>query len=391
MGYFPQQGISFAQPYYVKTLVTSHAALWLDQINYSQGSVRDGRCSLADPFADLGVRFSRHNSVSGAADGRNARFRGNFHQLLELKHRFPHLKLVISLEGEARDFEQDSRPENRRAFVASCVDTFLRGRLATGVIEPGLFDGVDVDWETPAASDAANFEALLREFRRQMNTVRPGLLLTVAVDQSPQSLTGTDFAIVASLVDQVGVMNYDYTGPWSASTGLLAPLFSVDAGDAYTIEHSIESYKFAGVPAEKLLMGLPFYGYGWTGVGMQKNGLFQSGQAIKKDSPYHRIRSLAPGFSMFRDEPSQAPYLFDGNTFWTFEDPISVRFKVSYAFHQDLGGVMIWELSGDTADSELLATAYQALHDPLAAEAFAEHKRKHPAHRSVPASPRKAD
>lgn len=391
VGYFPQWGVSTAKPYYVKSLISNHAAQLLAQINYSQGAVRQGRCSLADPFADLGFRFSRQDSVSGVADGRRARFRGNFHQLLELKQRFPRLKLIISLEGEARDFEQDAQPGNRQAFVASCVDTFLKGRFAPGIVHPGLFDGIDVDWETPAASDAANFEALLREFRKQMNTVRPGLLLTVAVDQSPQELSGTDFATIASLVDQVGIMNYDYAGPWSSLTGLLAPLFSPDAGDAYTIEHSIDSYKAAGVPPEKLLMGIPFYGYGWTEVGSEKNGLSQSGRAIKKDSPYNHIRDLVPGFSMYRDEPSQSPWLFDGNTFWTFEDPVSVRFKASYAFHQGLGGVMIWELSGDTPDSELLATAYQALHDPLAVETFAEHKRKQPVRRSVPALSKRID
>ena len=369
VGYFPQWGLSYAQPYYVKILVTNGVAERLDQINYAQGFVSNGQCSVADPGADLNTTFTRETSVNGKSDNPTSRFRGYFHQLEELKRRYPHLKILISLEGDARDFARDAQPENRRAFVASCVDKFLRGHFASGIKKPGLFDGFDVDWESPQEKDAANFLALLQEFRRQMIRVRAGLLLSIAVDESPQMLSGTNFATIAPLVDQVGVMNYDYVGPWSPITGFLAPLFSTDP-ESGSIERSIASYEAAGVPPKKLLMGLPFYGYGWTEVKFANGGLFQSGHAVPQDRPYHHIRSLAASFSVYRDERSQAPWLFDGGTFWTYEDPISVRYKVSYALHQHLGGVMIWELSGDTADGELLRIAYHSLRDPLEVRIF---------------------
>jgi chitinase len=211
---------------------------------------------------------------------------------------------------------------------------------------------------------------LLQEFRRQMDAVRPGSLLSIAVAESPQTLSGTDFAAIAPLVDEVGVMNYDYAGPWSPTTGLLAPLFSPDPQHPLSIESSIASYEAAGVPREKLLMGLPFYGYSWTDVTGANGGLFQSGRPIKEDRPYNHILRVAANSAIYRDERSQAPWLFDGRTFWTYEDPTSVRFKASYASHQHLGGVMIWELSGDTADAELLGVAYQSLHDPLEESVF---------------------
>jgi chitinase len=118
-------------------------------------------------------------------------------------------------------------------------------------------------------------------------------------------------------------------------------------------------------------MGLPFYGYSWTAVASINNGLFQQGRAVHADQPYHYIRTLSPTFSAYRDPRSQAPWLFDGQTFWTYEDPVSVRYKVSYAFNEHLGGVMIWELSGDTADAELLNTVYRSLHHPLKNKVFA--------------------
>lgn len=384
VGYFPQWGLSIAKPYYVKTLINNGAAARLDQINYSQGSVRNGRCSLADPGADLSIRFKRKNSVNGMPDMPLSRFRGNFHQLEELKRRYPHLKLLISLEGDPHDFAVDAQPENRHAFVASCVDTFLRGHFARGISRPTLFDGFDIDWESPQAADAANFLALLEEFRAQMNALRPGLLLAVAVDESPLSLAGTDFAAVARIVDQVGIMNYDYIGPWSARTGFIAPLFSADSHDPHSIETSIASYEAAGVPPEKILMGLPFYGYSWTDVEWSNDGLFQTGRAIKEDRSYHHIRDVASQFSFYREARSQSPWLFDGNTFWTYDDPTSIRFKASYAYHERLGGVMIWELSGDTEDAELLGIAYKSLHEPLDAAVFKPRVRTRPARKPAP-------
>jgi chitinase len=372
VGYFTDGGLYASTPFFVKDLVANGSARRLDQINYAAASVNDDHCSLADPLADLLTPYAAENSVDGKADDPESPFRGYLHQLQELKQRFPHLRILISLEGRARDFAADASPENRAAFVSSCVDLYIRGRFMPGVTRPGLFDGVDIDWESPRQADAANFLALIQEFRRQMNAVRPGPRLSVAVDQSPAMLPGSDFAAIARLADEIGVMNYDYSGPWSPRTGFLAPLFSRSRWQyAPSIERSIASYEAAGVPGDKILMGLPFYGYGWTGVTDSNNGLFQRGQAVRGDWPYRSIRALAAPPYVFRDVLSQAPWIYNGQTFWTYEDPVSIRYKVSYAANLRLGGVMIWELSGDTTDAELLGSAYRALHHPLKRGVFA--------------------
>lgn len=381
VGYFVDSGFSSPAAFSLRSLITSGTAARLDQINYSSAAVHDGRCSLANPIADLLSPVAAEDSVNGAADSPSSPFRGYFHQIEELKLRYPRLKVLISLEGRASDFAQDAQPENRAAFVASCVDLFLRGHFAPGVSKPGIFDGIDIDWESPQLANAANFHALIEEFRHKMDALHPGLRLSIAVDQSPAVLPGTNFAEIAPLVDEVGIMNYDYAGPWSATTGFVAPLFSSSSfsssslhAQAASIEQSIAAYKAAGVPARKLLMGLPFYGYGWTDVGSANNGLFQSGQAVRGDRPYRFIRTLAEPSAVFRDPRSRAPWIFDGQDFWTYEDPVSIRYKASYAARQRLGGVMIWELSGDTEDAELLISAYNALRHPLRAKAFAASK-----------------
>jgi chitinase len=372
VGYFSNSGLYSPTPFYVRNLFTSGSAARLNQINYASASVRNGRCSLADPVADLETTYTEQNSVDGSADDPTSEFRGYFHQLEELKRKFPRLKILISLEGRASDFAIDARPENRVSFVSSCINLYLRGEFANGIKNVRLFDGIDIDWESPQQEDAANFQALVTEFRRQMNAVRPGMLLSMAVNESPSAFPGTDFASLEPLVDQVGVMNYDYAGPWSQTTGFLAPLFANphEASRKASIQRSIAAYKAAGIPAHKLLMGLPFYGYGWTEVSDSNNGLFQSGRAVRGDHPYHMIRSLALSSQVFRDPVSQAPWLYDGQEFWTYEDPTSVMYKVSYASRQGVGGVMIWELSGDTSDAELLNSAYHALRQPLHQSVF---------------------
>ncbi len=388
--------------FFVNNLVMSGAASELDQINYSQGFVTGGRCSVADPNADLNVAFSAQDSVDGVADDPTTKFHGNLHQLAELKRLHPKLKVLISLEGRGADFAADAQPAARAAFVASCVDIFLRGHLtassnvAAGTPDqPGLFDGIDVDWEYPGPGDADNFVALLNELRYQMDLVRPGLRLSIAVGPSPRMYPGVDLGAVSQIVDQIGIMNYDYNGPWSHTTGFLAPLYSED-GHGGSVERSILEFKQAGVPASRLLMGLPFYGYGWKAVSATGNGLFQAGQGIRGDRPYSFFQMLmappspptkldasippapagallssdapaqppalsvaasAPNFILFRDPRSHAPWLFDGSTFWTYEDPTSIRYKAAFAVEQGVAGVMAWELSEDAPGAPLVKAA----------------------------------
>lgn len=359
VAYFPQWGIKNQPQYLVKNLVQSGGASRLDQVNYSQGSVAGGRCSVADPTADLQYVFKDENSVNGEADLPSSNFRGNFHQLQELKSKYPHLKILISLEGRADAFAEDAQPQNREAFISSCVDVFLRGHFAEGVEEPRVFDGIDVDWEYPKQEDAENYLALLRELRRQMDAVRPGLLLTVAVGSTPKMYPGIDMKDISRLVDQIGVMTYDYAGPWSSRTGFVAPLYiaAKDSREEDSIDTSVAAYKEVGVPASMLLVGLPFYGYGWQQVVGTNHGLFQQGLAIRGDHPYWQIQSLSRNSTVYRKRRSRAPWLYDGDAFYTYDDPTSIRAKAKYARHQHLGGLMVWELSGDTEDARLLKTA----------------------------------
>jgi len=364
VGYFPQWGVYNEPQYLVKNLIAPGGAPLVDQIIYAQGFVTNLRCSVADPKADLNWKFSAAQSVDGVADSDEGSFHGDLHQVQLLKRRFPGLRILISLEGRAADFAEDAQPENREAFVRSCVDVFLKGNFAPDIHAPGIFDGIDVDWEYPHEADATNFEALLREFRRQMDGVRPGLTLSIAVGHGPRMYEGTNFGEICKLVDQVGLMMYDFTGPWNKTTGFLAPLLASPERKGGTVDRSVTEYLNAGVPAQKILMGVPFYGYGWRLVPEDENGLFQEGEAIHGDRPYSYIEGLMGESTVYRDPVSGAPWLFDGDNFWTYEDSLSIKKKAEYVLDHSLGGMMIWELGEDTPASTLLHAAYQGLHGP---------------------------
>lgn len=384
VGYLPQWGLYADPPWSARQLISSGTAPLLTQINYSQAFIVNARCAVADPNADLQHPYTAETSVDKSADplpdpaaaapaGAGV-LRGEFHQLQELHRLYPRIRMLISLEGKPAAFADAAQPDKRAAFVASCIDMFLRGNLAPGLHAPALFSGIDMDWEYPngSPSDGENFTALVAEFRRQLDAYgaatrgeRP--MLTIAAAPGLGRYPGVDWPAIAAAVDQVGLMNYDYNGPWQKMTGILAPLYAIPGLrlESGSDDSTVSEYEHAGVPAAKLLMGIPFYGYHWsqvTDAGMQ-HGLGMAGQGERGDTPFWQIAAMSGYVSLFRDAASSAPWLYDGSSFWTFDDPISAEAKARYTRLHGLGGMMIWELSGDTADGALVKAMHRGLLD----------------------------
>jgi len=384
IGYFSSWGI-YARNYHVRTIVTSGSAERLTVINYAFAGPFDGRCILADPQADLHRIYGRADSVNGQGNGPDA-VRGHYGQLMHLKEMYPDLRVLISIGGWSlsADFSDAALPENRRAFVESCIDLFIRGNLPG--LEPGaaagLFDGIDIDWEYPAApgrrgntyrpEDTANFTALLAEFRRQLDAIDPDLLLTIAAPAGRVLYSLMELDRIHPYLDWINVMAYDYHGAWEPTgpTNFLAPLYTSPndpaAAQELSADASLRGYLEAGVPASKLNLGVPFYGRGWTGVADVNDGLYQTaaepamGLYEAGVNDYGMLRRLdLPGF---RDPLSGGYWIFDGTTFWSFDDPEVMRAKAAYVLENGLGGVMFWELAGDTRDGELIQAIDEGLH-----------------------------
>jgi chitinase len=272
------------------------------------------------------------------------------------------LKLLISLGGanatNAAAFAAAAKSrEGRAKLAASCIDLFLKGRLA--------FDGIDLDWEFPAAQDKTNFTALVAEFREQMDATHQHYLLTIAAPAGKQNYSNMELAKIGGRLDFLNVMTYDYSGNWSKQTGHAASLSSVSA--------TIRGYREAGVPPSKMVVGIPFFGHGWTGVPPVNHGLFQTSVHPAPTPPgdvldragHASFRALnrLPGFGSFNDKSAGAHWIFNVHTgtFWSFDDQKLILDKVKFVKSSGLAGAMVWDLKDDTPNASLTKAMAAAL------------------------------
>ncbi len=420
VGYFVQWGI-YGRQYFVKDLDTSGAAAQLTHINYAFANIDpvnltclngvtkgtspdpqdpDQGTGAGDAEADYGRAFTAAQSVDGVGDTGWEPLRGNFNELLELKQKHPHLKVLISIGGWTYSkFFSDvaATPESREKFVRSCIDMYIKGNLpeyngAGGEgVAAGVFDGIDLDWEWPGAEghpgnhwgpeDKANNTELFAEFRRQLDelSVDTGedYLLTSFTPADPDKVeAGWDIThddgthSVFDYMDFANVQGYDFHGSGSDDswepdrTGHQANQHD-DIDDPYPFDFSndvaIDTYLDAGVDPRQLTIGVPFYGRGWQGVSDGGvNGEWQSaggaapGQFAEEAGTrgYANLLNSVPGCTIHHDVQAVATYCYtgDGGQWWSFDDPWSIERKTEWTRSKGLLGMMIWEMSGDNGD-----------------------------------------
>jgi chitinase len=390
VGYYTQWS-GYDRNFLVKNLVTNGTAPRLTHLNYAFGFLdAEGKCVSSDPWADYQRPFSAEQSVNGKADQAGQALSGNLNQLKQLKARYPKLRVLISLGGwTGSKYFSDAAltPESRAAHVKSCIDMWLKGNLpgAAPGAAAGVFDGIDLDWEWPSSEgapgnvirpeDRENFTALLREYRKQLGQLtwrtRETYDLTAFLPANPAMVDrGFEITKVFGLLTFGTIQGYDYHGPWEGTTNQQSAI-RTPAGDpttpAFSSQVAIDHYLSRGAPRNKLVMGVPFYSKGWTGVRNENNGLFQPAtgpapatyEAGTED--YRTLKAQLSKFTVHRDARAGHAWLFDGTTFWTWDDPTEIKRKGRYVADRKLGGAMIWSLDGDTADGELI----RALRDGL--------------------------
>lgn len=369
VGYLTEGGIESGQ-YTVKNVVTSGAAARLTQLDYAFGRVAGDRCQIANSDAALHHYYGPAESVDGSADASGpGRLRGAFHQLQELKHLYPKLKIVISFGGwdQSGGFSSAAQPAHVREFVSSCIETFIQGRFAPDIEAPGIFDGIDIDWEYPAVGgggpghpeDVKNFTAMIAEFRHQMDVVRPGLLLTAALPAEAELYEQLELKKISGDLDQLSIMAYDEHWSTEPLTNLHSALFHDPADpsqpplDKRYGDYAVRGFIAAGVPAQKIIFGVPFYGKGWAGVKDVNHGLYQPATGPTDPISYQAINALSEADRHYYPDLATCTVWANGK-FWGYDCPQAMQAKVNYTKQRHLGGVMFWELSQDTQDGELL-------------------------------------
>ncbi|XP_021952748.1 endochitinase [Folsomia candida] len=272
-----------------------------------------------------------------------------------LKATNPAIRLLISVGGYAFN---DPGP-TQREFHNLAINTTTRARFIQSVStfsEEWNLDGCDADWEYPvdpdrggSPEDRENYVALLKEMRAAFGQK---WLITIAAPASYWYLRHFKVDEMQAQLDWINVMSYDYNGAWDPER-LARPHSGIRE-----MEESLQLFRKGGVPPEKLVFGLGFYGRSYTltqpecgkGSGCEFNGPGEAGActagagtlAYFEIEELIKAQNLAPGL----DSLSLTRYLnYDGGKQWvTYDDEITLKFKTDWARVNCLKGVMVWSV-----------------------------------------------
>jgi chitinase len=284
-------------------------------------------------------------------------------KLRALKAGNPALKVILSIGGWGAEWFSDAAltAESRCRFASSAVALMRQHGL----------DGLDIDWEYPGQAgagnrnrpeDKQNFTLLLEELRRELDRSGGGTLSIAS--SGGRYFRYTEMDKLHAHLDWINVMAYDMAGGWSRGTEHHAPLHGEDSAEAYIRQHLA-----AGIPASKIVVGVPFYGRMWKWVVNRQSptGLGEPFDWFVPDVPWSALeRDYLGTFERKWDEAAKAPFLWDAasGTFISYEDPRSLAEKARFVKQQGLGGIMFWEHRHDPSETLLAAVASVLLPRP---------------------------
>jgi len=311
---------------------------------FAFGWIKDGKLSSFEA-----------NDVSG--DGKL----GLYQRVVGLKAKNPKLKVMLAIGGWSfgtAKFKQVAETRfSRQTFIFSAIP-FLRKHN---------FDGLDVDWEYPKASDRENFVAYLKELHEAFafeaeETGNNRLLLSAAVPVGPDNVRGGyDVPMVSKYLDFINLMAYDFHGKWEKQAGHNAPLFPPSSDSEWrkqlSVSFAAKMWTRLGTPKEKLVIGMPTYGRSFTLsdasqyiVNSPAKDGGKAGEYTREAgflSYYEVCEMLIEGANYVWDEEMQVPYLVQGDQWVGFDDEKSIRNKMKWIQSNGYAGAMVWSIDMD--------------------------------------------
>jgi chitinase len=282
----------------------------------------------------------------------------NFQRLNKLKTVNPSLKILFSVGGWSwsENFSDAVLTENsRRKFARTNVD----------IVEKYDLDGVDIDWEYPGMKgqdnvfrpeDKENFTLMFKALREELDALgdRTGksYQLTTAIPCFTRFIEITEMAKAQEYLDYINLMAYDFYVAGNTA-GHHSNLFPSENYEKEQSGHrAYQEYTKAGVPAHKLVLGIPFYGRSWYMKTADNLGINRPVDSLARGGGYTFVKdSIAtrPGFVRHWDMNAKAPFLFNAETnqLVSYDDEESVKLKCAYVRGHGMAGVMFWQYASD--------------------------------------------
>lgn len=294
---------------------------------------------IPDPTTVTHINYA-FGGVKDTFDGVNISNPERLRTIANLKKNNPDLKVLLSVGGwGAGNFsEMAADPKLRRKFADDCLR----------IVKEYNLDGIDIDWEYPGSSaakissspdDRANFTLLMRDLRETLGNNR---LLTIATSAGAEHIAYTD---VIPYLDFVNIMTYDMANAPKHH----AALYPSENTPDLTCVESVRRHVAGGVPVNKLVLGVPFYGRGGKEM---------------KGRDFKNIKE-GDGYSLIFDNTAKVPFMVNaaGEPVLGYDDAHSLGYKCDYILDNDLLGVMYWDYNGDDEQGILRNTLAQKLLD----------------------------
>ena len=243
-------------------------------------------------------------------------------------------------------------------FSAVACSAELREKLATNIlnfiIDLGL-DGIDIDWETPAKAEAANFTLLMKAIYDKVKAYNSSYLVTAAIGGGKWAPPAYDLPNSKNYMDYINLMTYSMA---SGSGYYQNSLYKSTKGRTLvscSIEESIKIYNDLGVQNKQILVGIPFYVTVQTesgGPGSYKG----NGKSIWYNQMFTTYK-LSDTMKEYFDEECGVPYRYDevNQIFISFDNEQSIKVKCEYVNTLGLAGIMYWQYGQDVNDMLSLA------------------------------------
>ncbi|KAK4458797.1 family 18 putative glycoside hydrolase [Cladorrhinum samala] len=312
----------------------------INRVYYAFANVTaDGSVFLGDEWADARAPC---DGVSGALGS-----------LMHLKQIYPHLQVVLSIGGGA----------SAETFPIVASNTLLRdnfARSARGLVEASGLDGIDIVWEYPCTAQQGNdFLALLAAVR--LHLPDDHYLLTAALPAAKPILQCIDLRRAAEYLDVINLIAYDFFGTWTHKSGHHAQLYSMSK-DEPSGASGVQYLMASGVPAKKILLGIPLFGRSFlhvTGPGHKNRG------GGGEDGSFEYSQLPRKGTKEQIDKRAVAAQCIGGDGgFVSYDNPDTVKIKATFCKQKGLGGLFYWNAPSDSKDSKrsLITAGFRTLH-----------------------------